>query len=89
MGSLPDSRSVRTCTKHGIHTNHRARQLIEDDLRTFDYLLAMDISNLEDIEEIANGIDRSKDTRLGKGTILSCFVLIESAIVWPLSRAKL
>jgi len=69
VGSPPDSRSLRTCSKHGIETRHRARQITEDDLRTFDYVLAMDNSNLEDIEEIANSIDRSDNIKLGKGIV--------------------
>lgn len=69
VGSPPDSRSLHTCAKYGIQTNHRARQLTEDDLRNFDYLLAMDNSNLEDIEEIADSIATTKNANLGKGTV--------------------
>jgi protein-tyrosine-phosphatase len=69
VGSPPDSRSLRTCAKYGIQTNHRARQLTEDDLRNFDYLLAMDSSNLEDIGEMADSITTERNASLGKGTI--------------------
>ena len=68
VGSPPDSRSLRTCAKYGIQTSHRARQITDDDLQTFDYVLAMDNSNLEDIQEIVSSIEKKEDTKLGKGT---------------------
>src|SRR5271156_1631862 len=69
IGSPPDSRSSRTCAKYGIPTNHRARQVTEADFEKFDYLLAMDESNLEDLEEIADMLEKQDSkAKLGKGT---------------------
>jgi len=85
IGSPPDSRSSRTCAKYGIPTNHRARQVSEEDFEKFDYLLAMDESNLEDLEEIADTLKKQDPkAKLGKGTDKSVICLIQSAIIWRL-----
>lgn len=68
VGSPPDSRSSRTCTKYGVPVVHRARQVSEDDFYEFDYLLAMDTSNLEDLQELAGDLRNTKNGRVGKGT---------------------
>jgi protein-tyrosine phosphatase len=39
-------------TKHGIHYNGIARQITRSDFRDFDYILAMDDSNLIDLERM-------------------------------------
>jgi low molecular weight phosphotyrosine protein phosphatase len=67
VGSPSDSRAARTCAKYGVPINHRARQVTDDDFENFDFLLAMDTSNLEDLEEILESFDKSKHTKLGKG----------------------
>ena len=67
IGSPPDSRSARTCAKYGVATNHRARQVTEEDFKEFNYILAMDNSNLEDLQEIADAFDQRESSKLGKG----------------------
>jgi protein-tyrosine phosphatase len=52
-GELPDSRSIRVAAAHGIQLEHRARQVARDDLDRFDYVIAMDRDNLEDLERMA------------------------------------
>ncbi|CAO3617529.1 unnamed protein product [Cunninghamella blakesleeana] len=49
VGEKPDSRSLSTCKKHGITTNHRAQKVISKHFDEFDYILCMDESNLEDL----------------------------------------
>jgi len=49
VGSGPDPRTRAVCTAHGVTIAHRARQVIDDDFRRYDLLLAMDRSNLEDL----------------------------------------
>ncbi len=50
VGQAPDSRMCQTATKHRVDlTGQRARQFIERDLAEFDYVFAMDESNLRDI----------------------------------------
>jgi protein-tyrosine-phosphatase len=50
--------------------NHSARQVTEGDFQEFNFLLAMDTSNLEDLEEIIETFDKEQRNRLGKGTDL-------------------
>lgn len=49
IGSTPDRRSSAECQKNGVPVNHRARRLTQEDFYIFDYILAMDESNLRDI----------------------------------------
>jgi protein-tyrosine phosphatase len=49
-GKAPDSRAVAEALRHGYDLSPlRARQLQPDDFEHFDYILAMDSSNLEDL----------------------------------------
>jgi protein-tyrosine-phosphatase len=63
---------VRTCAKHGIIVDHRARQVMEEDFKQFDFLLAMDTENLEDLQGIAADFDKNEHTQLGKGNFPEC-----------------
>jgi low molecular weight phosphotyrosine protein phosphatase len=52
-GESADSRSVAACRKHGVTVNHRAQKIQSRHFNDFDYLLAMDDSNYEDLIEMA------------------------------------
>jgi len=52
VGEFPDLRSVRTAATHGVSLSGTARQVRPEDFRNFDYIVAMDQSNLEDLESI-------------------------------------
>lgn len=54
IGDLPDPRTRANAQKNGITINHRGRQLQESDLEEFDYILAMDKSNLHNIKRLTN-----------------------------------
>jgi protein-tyrosine phosphatase len=45
IGSHPDPRAVQTCSAKGIVLSHKARQVTQVDLQTFDEVFAMDASN--------------------------------------------
>jgi protein-tyrosine phosphatase len=45
--------TLKVLKKHGIAYNGRARQFKDSDLSEFDYILAMDLSNLNNIERMA------------------------------------
>lgn len=61
IGSLPDERMRAAGTRRGYNFTHRARQLCQDDFSRFDWILAMDSENLNDILETAPaGFDRSR-----------------------------
>ncbi|OLY80371.1 Low molecular weight phosphotyrosine protein phosphatase [Smittium mucronatum] len=49
IGSNPDSRSKATCQKHGVPMKHKGRQIKQHDFTSFDYILCMDESNLQNL----------------------------------------
>lgn len=50
IGALPDYRSRRVAADFGIPLLHQARKLSSDDFANFDYIIAMDESNLAHIQ---------------------------------------
>ncbi|MCB0495360.1 MAG: low molecular weight phosphotyrosine protein phosphatase [Cyclobacteriaceae bacterium] len=50
IGSAPDQRSVANARENGLDYSHRGRQLSEHDFKEFDYIVAMDESNLANIQ---------------------------------------
>ena len=53
VGDLPDQRMRQTAQSKGIQLRSRARQFQRKDFSRFDLVLAMDESNLSNLEEIA------------------------------------
>ncbi|MGI9179977.1 MAG: low molecular weight protein-tyrosine-phosphatase [Longimicrobiaceae bacterium] len=51
-GSPPDARSAQVARARGVEVSGSARQLAADDLRRFDYIIAMDAENLAEIERL-------------------------------------
>ncbi|CCG20860.1 Ltp1 protein phosphatase [Candida orthopsilosis Co 90-125] len=49
IGESPDSRSAKTCRKHGVPVQHHAQQISSKDFEKFDYVIGMDESNLSDL----------------------------------------
>jgi protein-tyrosine phosphatase len=64
IGEAPDSRTVATAARRGITIEHAARQLGVQDLENFDYVLAMDASNLGRVERLARAQRGRADVRL-------------------------
>lgn len=54
IGDPPDSRTIANARKNGVMINHLGRQLHEDDLDYYDFVLAMDHSNHRNILRLAN-----------------------------------
>ena len=52
-GLRSDNRGLAVLKKHGILNHHRARQVCEDDFRSFDVIMAFDDSNVEDLKTFA------------------------------------
>ena len=52
-GELPDSRARAAGRRFGVEVGGRARQFKRADFERFDYVLAMDRSNFEDLKELA------------------------------------
>lgn len=56
VGESPDARSVRTAAAHGVSLGGHARQTLPEDFRRFDYIVAMDRSNLADLQRFRDGV---------------------------------
>ena len=52
VGKRPDSRAIETSKRFGIELPSIARQVTPDDFDAFDLILAMDRSNLADLEDL-------------------------------------
>ena len=60
-GELADARSRKVARGRGFELPSRARQFLKGDFAQFDYVLAMDASNLENLNNLASSADeRSK-----------------------------
>jgi protein-tyrosine phosphatase len=64
IGSQPDPRTIANAGKNGIPIDHCARQLSEQDLEDFDFVIAMDSSNLQNILKLSNARQHAKKIRL-------------------------
>ncbi len=54
IGGTPDPRTLANASGNGITIDHCGRQLLEEDLEEFDYILAMDQSNHRNILKLSN-----------------------------------
>ena len=52
QGEPPDPRSTEVAIRHGITLRGRARRVSAEDFHEFDYILAMDRTNLEDLRHL-------------------------------------
>ena len=55
IGEPADHRSAQTARKRGVDLPSRARQFVRADFARFDYVLAMDTSNLEALKRMGGG----------------------------------
>jgi protein-tyrosine phosphatase len=53
VGEMPDARATIVASQHGVNLTSRARQITDDDLEQFDWVIAMDRENLRNIERMA------------------------------------
>jgi len=56
VGESPDIRSVRISASHDVPLTGTARQVQPEDFKEFDYVLAMDLSNLDNLERYRAGV---------------------------------
>ncbi|WWC60926.1 uncharacterized protein I303_103502 [Kwoniella dejecticola CBS 10117] len=59
-GEEADDRTIAVCKKHGIKADSIARAVTKDDFTKFDYILAMDQSNLQTLLNRQPSSSRSK-----------------------------
>nr|WKN37534.1 low molecular weight phosphotyrosine protein phosphatase [Tunicatimonas sp. TK19036] len=57
IGEPPDPRTMDIVEKYQLSNNHRGRQFIRADFQQFDYVLAMDRSNLANIKRVLSSED--------------------------------
>ncbi len=55
VGELPDRRTVEAAARRGVALTHRARVFVPADFDRFDLVLAMDASNLANLERMSPG----------------------------------
>ncbi len=56
VGESPDPRSVRTAARRGVVLGGHARQVQPDDLRRFDYILAMDREHMAYLRRLQEAV---------------------------------
>ena len=59
-GEAPDRRSAAEAARRGLQLDHRSRRVSAADLRRFDWVLAMDRSNLAKLQQLKGASDRAK-----------------------------
>lgn len=64
VGEVPDARASMVASRHGVDLPSRARQLTEDDVARFDYVIAMDRENLRNIERMADSTGSDASVKL-------------------------
>ncbi len=52
IGELPDERTINCAIKYGLPIQHRGRQINRTDFREFDYIIAMDNTNLNNLNNL-------------------------------------
>jgi protein-tyrosine phosphatase len=57
IGGSPDPRTIANARLNGVSIDHCGRQLTSEDLLNFDYVLAMDNSNLKNIMKLPRAIE--------------------------------
>jgi protein-tyrosine phosphatase len=65
IGDLPDKRTRQNADSHGLTLTHKCRKLHGEDFSVFDYIVAMDNYNMENIQSISNrslGISQPEET---------------------------
>lgn len=60
LGERPDRRALQHAKQRGIELPSRAQQFGRGDFERFDYVLAMDTSNLDNLKRLASGIHLKK-----------------------------
>jgi protein-tyrosine phosphatase len=64
VGARPDHRAATVASARGIELRGRARQVTQEDLVAFDYVLAMDRENLAELEYMARNGRATAEIRL-------------------------
>lgn len=52
IGELPDERTINCAKRNGLPISHRGRQINRTDFREFDYIIAMDETNINNLNQL-------------------------------------
>jgi protein-tyrosine phosphatase len=63
-GDAPDERTVAVARRRGLDLDHAARQVLQEDLQRFDYVLVMDTANRSKVERLAEQAAGRAEVRL-------------------------
>ncbi len=58
IGDDPDPRTIHVANQHGLPIAHKGRQFTKADYNTFDYILAMDQSNRQDLTDLVGNDEK-------------------------------
>ena len=65
VGESPDPRSIQIAARHGVSLDgQRARRVAEADFADFDWVIAMDADNVDDLQAVAPAGSRARVHRL-------------------------
>jgi protein-tyrosine phosphatase len=64
VGDAPDPRTIKNALKNGVTIDHLGRQLCEQDLELYDFIIAMDKSNHGNILKLTNAKAHAHKIRL-------------------------
>lgn len=59
IGQQPDVRSIQCANNRGLTLDHLGRQISRQDLQDFDYLIVMDRSNLDNVQQLMRSYNLS------------------------------
>ncbi|MFW6079747.1 MAG: low molecular weight protein-tyrosine-phosphatase [Gemmatimonadota bacterium] len=63
-GESPDTRAAKVARRRGVELSGSARQITEDDIGSFDYLIVMDTDNLSEVERLAERVKPGAEVHL-------------------------
>lgn len=66
VGETPDSRSVGCCVSHNVPVSHRAQKFTLAQFDKFDFIFAMDSSNLQNIKRLQPSGSQTKVMLFGE-----------------------
>jgi len=64
VGEPPDWRMLRVASRHGLHYDGRARQFRSEDFTQFDWIIAMDRHNRDDLLALSPSPESRRKIRL-------------------------
>ncbi|GAB4395832.1 MAG: low molecular weight protein-tyrosine-phosphatase [Microscillaceae bacterium] len=64
IGELPDERMRAVAEQNGIELTHRARQIAREDFDRFDYIIAMDKSNYDNLINLKNRVNHAAEPKI-------------------------